>query len=130
MGRVCDGTKANVGHVHRGTKPNQQHKDLHEDSSRYKKALPSGGDGGEEGIIQIFPPDPSYTIEMYLFHVNSFVKSHSDCQPLVSLGFSSAGTIYCTVQILAKVSKIRRIPDQSGEDDEGKWDIKSKKVPI
>ena len=47
----------------------------------------------------------------------------------MSLGFSSARTIYCTVQILAKVSKIRRIPDQSGEDDEGKWDIKSKRVP-
>ena len=39
---------------------NQQHKGLHEDSSRCKKALSS------EGIIQIFPPGPSYMIEMHM----------------------------------------------------------------
>ena len=40
---------------------NQQHKDLHEDSSRCKKAL-----SGSEGIVQIFPLDPSYTIETHM----------------------------------------------------------------
>ena len=45
---------------------NQQHKDLHKDSSQYKKVLSSGSDDGEEGIIQIFPPNPSYMIEMHM----------------------------------------------------------------
>ena len=42
---------------------NQQHKDLHKDSSQCKKALSKDG---SEVIIQISPPDPSYMIETHM----------------------------------------------------------------